>query len=304
MNYQKIYNDFIQDRKAKEQALLDSGEYFERHHIKPRSLGGTNDASNMIALTAGDHYFAHLCLAMAYGGKMWVAVTAMVNMPGSSKKRDFITKRRWVNVARIKAAKVHAKNAKAQHKNGLTALTQTKEVNAKRSKTMKQYLADHPDHLQKMRDSTKTDQAKKNYSKAAKKLWQESPKANVWRKRARKMLVERNKNNNPAQTAEGRAKIIAYHNRPDVLLAKSKRISGDNNPAKRDEVRAKIAASCKNRDMSKTSGRNKQVINLDTKEVFYNVQQAKNSIKMPNAKISEACKGKRQTAGGYRWAYV
>lgn len=304
MKYKKIYNDFIKDRKAKEQALLDSGKYFERHHIKPKSLGGSNDASNMIALTAGDHYFAHLCLAKAYGGKMWIAVTAMVNMPGSSKKRDFITKRRWVNIARIKAAKIHSKNAKAQHKNGLGVVTQTKEVNAKRSKTMKQHLANHPEHLQKMRDASKTDQARKNISKALKKMWQESPKANAWRKRAKKMLVELNKTNNPAQTAEARAKIAAYHNRPDVALAKSKRITGNNNPAKRDEVRAKIAAACKNRDMSRTSGRNKQVINLDTKEVFYNMQQAKNSIKLPKAKISEVCKGKRKTAGGYRWAYA
>ena len=36
--------------------------YAERHHIVPRSLGGTNDAANLVKLTAREHFICHLLL--------------------------------------------------------------------------------------------------------------------------------------------------------------------------------------------------------------------------------------------------
>ncbi len=59
MNYEKIYNDLI----AYRQENIVSTGYREIHHIIPRSLGGTNDKSNLIALTGREHYIAHLLLA-------------------------------------------------------------------------------------------------------------------------------------------------------------------------------------------------------------------------------------------------
>lgn len=38
------------------------GEYFETHHIVPKSLGGTDDKNNLVNLTAREHYIAHLLL--------------------------------------------------------------------------------------------------------------------------------------------------------------------------------------------------------------------------------------------------
>lgn len=74
MNYERIYREFIADRRKREPAL--SG-YTERHHILPRSLGGTDDAGNLITLTAEDHYFAHCCLAKIHGAGMWTALCRM-----------------------------------------------------------------------------------------------------------------------------------------------------------------------------------------------------------------------------------
>lgn len=37
--------------------------YTERHHITPRCMGGNDDPSNLVALTAREHYVAHLLLA-------------------------------------------------------------------------------------------------------------------------------------------------------------------------------------------------------------------------------------------------
>ena len=52
MNYEKIYNNIIS--KAQSRQKLDG--YIERHHIIPRSFGGSDDDSNIVALTAREHF--------------------------------------------------------------------------------------------------------------------------------------------------------------------------------------------------------------------------------------------------------
>jgi hypothetical protein len=51
--------------------------YCEKHHILPRSLGGSDDPSNIIRLTVRQHYIAHWMLWKAYGGAMAVAFDYM-----------------------------------------------------------------------------------------------------------------------------------------------------------------------------------------------------------------------------------
>lgn len=108
MNYEKIYSDFIEDRHAKESALISSGDYKERHHILPRSLGGSDDADNLIYLTARDHYFAHCCLAKIYGGKMWSALFAVAAMTKVDKASAYFLRGPMVAIAREKAAAVRS----------------------------------------------------------------------------------------------------------------------------------------------------------------------------------------------------
>lgn len=72
MDYERIYREFIADRKGKPRPT----GYTERHHILPRSLGGGNEPENLIDLTAEDHLFAHVLLAKTFGGSMWAPVIA------------------------------------------------------------------------------------------------------------------------------------------------------------------------------------------------------------------------------------
>lgn len=53
--------------------------YAEVHHIVPRSLGGSNDADNLIRLTARQHFVAHWMLARALGGSAARAFFMMSN---------------------------------------------------------------------------------------------------------------------------------------------------------------------------------------------------------------------------------
>lgn len=89
MDYGRIYRDFIADRRRIEPTLEG---YTEKHHILPRALGGGNEAENLIRLTPGDHFFAHLLLAKMHGGKMWSPVAFMVG--GKRKNWSAVRSRR------------------------------------------------------------------------------------------------------------------------------------------------------------------------------------------------------------------
>ena len=56
--YQKYYYTLC--RKAQTREEVEG--YTERHHIIPRSLGGSNEKSNIAILTAREHYIAHMLL--------------------------------------------------------------------------------------------------------------------------------------------------------------------------------------------------------------------------------------------------
>lgn len=58
MDYQRIYDALIAFR----QQTITTG-YVEKHHIQMRSLGGSDDESNLVTLTGREHYIAHLLLA-------------------------------------------------------------------------------------------------------------------------------------------------------------------------------------------------------------------------------------------------
>lgn len=58
MNYQKIYQNLIEDAKSNPK----EDTYKETHHIVPLCLGGTNNKTNLVRLTARQHFLAHWLL--------------------------------------------------------------------------------------------------------------------------------------------------------------------------------------------------------------------------------------------------
>lgn len=77
MNYKLIYDNLILKRRQ-----FPVEGYSERHHILPRSLGGTDDEDNIVILTAKEHLIAHLLLLKIYPNnrKLFHAVWMMTNM--------------------------------------------------------------------------------------------------------------------------------------------------------------------------------------------------------------------------------
>lgn len=104
MNYRKVYEDLVRSRSLSRSV---SG-YYERHHIKPRCLGGADEKDNMVTLTAREHYIAHKLLCKMYPDniKLRQSVmflmgkhkdTGMVNITSRDYERsrlDFISKKK------------------------------------------------------------------------------------------------------------------------------------------------------------------------------------------------------------------
>ena len=44
-------------------------DYTEKHHIIPKSLGGSNNSSNLVSLTAREHFICHMLLTKMVNGK-------------------------------------------------------------------------------------------------------------------------------------------------------------------------------------------------------------------------------------------
>ena len=77
--YQKWYDQLID--RARNRTIEG---YVERHHIVPKSLGGTDEKSNLVKLTAREHLIAHMLLPRFAENKkpMWQAVWMMMNTQG------------------------------------------------------------------------------------------------------------------------------------------------------------------------------------------------------------------------------
>lgn len=76
--YRKIYDLLVEKRKTNPPQ-----GYTERHHIIPKSLGGSNDSDNLVVLTGREHYMAHRLLCKFTEGvanqKMWLALHRMIH---------------------------------------------------------------------------------------------------------------------------------------------------------------------------------------------------------------------------------
>lgn len=99
MDYRKTYDRLIQKRR--DNPITKADCYCETHHIVPRSEGGSDDDTNLVNLTAREHYIAHLLLARIYDDfKMWAAVLYM--RIGHKEREQSKFNSRLYEVARIR----------------------------------------------------------------------------------------------------------------------------------------------------------------------------------------------------------
>ena len=57
--YTSWYNNIIQRAQSR---VLSADIYTEKHHVIPKSLGGSNAKSNIVCITPREHFICHLLL--------------------------------------------------------------------------------------------------------------------------------------------------------------------------------------------------------------------------------------------------
>ena len=89
MDYKFVYENIIEKAKNRTEEL----EYYEKHHILPKSLGGSNDENNLVKLTAREHFICHWLLVKMYQkgslqrNKMLYAFWRMKSHPNNNGQR-------------------------------------------------------------------------------------------------------------------------------------------------------------------------------------------------------------------------
>lgn len=91
--------------------------YVERHHIIPKSLGGSNEPNNLVWLTAEEHLQIHLLLIKMVEGreplrKMHAAAVRMCNPQSKTQQRIF---NKNYDDIRKEAATLHSQYMKEKH---------------------------------------------------------------------------------------------------------------------------------------------------------------------------------------------
>ena len=132
--YSRIYYQLID--RAKSRTLT---TYTEKHHIIPKSLGGSNETGNIVKLTAREHFICHMLLIKMTEGKdrtkMCFALKCVSEMCGHTTNSRTFERLRMMhshNVRTYLSGYKHTEKTKENMRK--SALTKSKPTNETRRK--------------------------------------------------------------------------------------------------------------------------------------------------------------------------
>ena len=106
MDHQRVYDEIISRALSR---YIEG--YTEKHHIVPKCLGGSNDKSNIVKLTAREHFLCHWLLYRAYPNNRKLAIAFDRMVKGGSKVQP-----RYVPSSRVVA---EAREASSNARKGI-----------------------------------------------------------------------------------------------------------------------------------------------------------------------------------------
>lgn len=123
---------------------VDLDGYFERHHVIPRCLNGTDEASNLVNLTAKEHYICHMLLIrMVEGRAIWQMVKAahLMTVGGANHQRR-VTARSFAQL-RVAAAEAHGHLTRGRPKHSPESRRKISEARSGKPTTTGRSMPDH-----------------------------------------------------------------------------------------------------------------------------------------------------------------
>lgn len=140
MNHQKVYDAIIQKAKSKNRIKLTKTHlnyvYYEKHHIIPRCLSGTDDKDNLVLLTAREHYLCHKLLTYIHKGNYKI-MAAFHRMTFDKKNKHYISSMDYKYAKELKAITPISKEQKEKIRKKLKGRKLSKETCKKMSNSKK-----------------------------------------------------------------------------------------------------------------------------------------------------------------------
>lgn len=156
--YAKWYNILIDNALKRNWSKTSNNGYVESHHIIPRSFGGVNNKSNIVCLTAREHYIAHALLwkmrfSGKYGSKMAYAFNTFIRKFKTDDRIEVkVNSRVYESFRKYYAEMLKKENSGSNnHFYGRKHSEETKRIIGEKSK-LKEFKrgADHPSYGKKL----------------------------------------------------------------------------------------------------------------------------------------------------------
>ena len=273
MNYERIYNEFIADRKAKEPSYLRGLRYasvrtklrrmfgdkcgLETHHIVPVCEGGTDEPSNVVTLTVREHIFAHLLFAKANKGNAmaWASLWAAAGMARENRSAKTLL----ANKRAIATAREFMRSTCVGEKSKSANTTMYSWINYK---TGEQFSGTRHDLVRKIGHNETA-----KWESGAYFFGRTLTTRSGWFETSRFSSV---------------AALDAY----------------------KESIKDLAKAGTKAKNSGGMNHGARKVVCIDTGKVYDCQRDAATASGANQSKISECCTGSRKKAGGYRWAYA
>lgn len=161
MDYKKHYDLLIETRRNR---VIIDGNYYEKHHIIPKSMGGGDDPNNLIKLTAREHFIAHWLLWRIYQNKeMAFAFHSLVHMG----KNQIIKSSRVYEESKIARRQFIVENNKIYHKGKKLSKKQIDDITNMFQNLVRSGA--HCENISKsLKNKVKTKEHRENLSKSLK----------------------------------------------------------------------------------------------------------------------------------------
>jgi hypothetical protein len=166
--YTKYYNQLVESRLILNRKFT-NGCGLEKHHIIPKSLGGTDSKSNLVVFTPREHCLAHMLLSKMYSGvakaKMIMAISSLMRL--RNKNRTVISAREYETLKKAHYKALMEPEFRA-YRSELTKKQWTPERRAAVAEKARQQWETGP-----KRESFSSDEYKKKKSQQMKERWQD-----------------------------------------------------------------------------------------------------------------------------------
>lgn len=318
MNYVHHYESLMQKAKNRDSKFL---SYTETHHIVPKSENGTDEDSNLVELTAREHFLAHWLLYRANPEIKSRAFSfwRMCNGRGSCPIEEWpvISSRAYEEARQAHSDSISKLLTGVKKTNEHIEKVRAKVTGQKRTEEQKQKLR-KPHNVTEEGRQISRNNLQKAIEKCKKRvimidkdtlddilefgsLKEAADYVGLKSSNIRVALREGSLSGNYRWKYKEQ---LEYVKKPDNRENSRQNFLGDRNPNKSEEARKRISERFTGSNNPRSVKVNQYTLNGDFIRSWDCMASAAKNSRVNSTNIQKCCAGKRNQTGGYKWSYA